>query len=85
MIAADHAVCWLLMTLSAQIKLWMINFGTESMHGAGFIRGSLTSDASTSERKATRVAWGPPLFPIDIFSFKQPLSRISALFVLNFK
>lgn len=33
MIAADHAVCRLLMTLSEQIKLWMINLETESIGG----------------------------------------------------
>lgn len=39
MIAADHAVCRLLMTLSEQIKLWMINLETESMLAVGFIGG----------------------------------------------
>ena len=45
MIAADRAVCRPLMTLSEQIKLWMINLDTESMRAVGFIRASLTSEA----------------------------------------
>ena len=45
MIAADHAVCWPPMTLSEQIKLWVINLDIESMHAVGFIRASLTSEA----------------------------------------
>lgn len=47
-IAADRAVCRLLMTLSEQIKLWVINLDTESMHAVGFIRVWLTSEAFIS-------------------------------------
>ncbi|KAM3618890.1 uncharacterized protein V6R79_026429 [Siganus canaliculatus] len=47
-IAADPAVRRLLMTLSEQIKLWMINLDTESMHAVGFSRVSLTLKAFIS-------------------------------------
>ncbi len=56
MIAADRAVCRLLMTLSKQIKLWMINLDTESMCAVGFITASLTSEAFISLCKPTYVA-----------------------------
>lgn len=53
MIAADHA---LLMTLLEQIKLWVINLDTESMHAIGFIRVSLTSEAFI-RHKAKALKW----------------------------
>lgn len=60
MIAADHAVRRLPMTLLEQIKLWVINLDTESMHANGFIRVLLTSEAFVC-RKATYVN-SPPAF-----------------------
>lgn len=53
--AADRAARRLLMTLSDQIKLWVINLDTESMRGVGFIRVSLTPEACRGWWKATYV------------------------------
>lgn len=44
-IAADQAAHRPLMTLSEQIRLWVINLDMESMLAAGFIRVSLTPEA----------------------------------------
>lgn len=53
--AADRAARRLLMTLSDQIKLWVINLDAESMRGVGFIRVSLTPEACRGWWKATYV------------------------------
>lgn len=43
--AADQTAHRPLMTLSEQIRLWVINLDMESMLAAGFIRVSLTPEA----------------------------------------
>lgn len=55
MIAADQAARRPLMTLSEQIRLWVINLDMESMPAVGFIRVSLTPEAWCSCCEATRV------------------------------
>lgn len=54
-IAADQAARRPLMTLSEQIRLWVINLDMESMPAVGFIRVSLTPEAWCSCCEATRV------------------------------
>lgn len=71
MTAADHAVCRLLMTLSEQIKLWMINLDTESMCAVGFIRASLTSQAFIRWCIVTYVKGFPALEMVDYFKEKK--------------